>query len=367
MSKLVEIRYILDMNPTSQWLGSAFSKGLSALSNQIGTITVQAEVQFQPSRSKEAPLLGEHMQAISGMKNLHTFEFTSSGRNLPSDLDDVWRAMKAAGIRLRSISVDVMSPSLLEYLASFSGLHNLALSPLPLNTMERGDGQEKMASFLFENVVVQHSRTLSHFAVTGKTHCWSISNLNISALARCQFLTSLTTPLCIPESDNDSDIRASVELLFQLIQNLPSLHQMILKLTASGPSGSHMLTMAKPSVSVHNAVTSIEHHEVSLVPGILTIEYGATSRSVEYRLVEMYLSSSATTWCYYAEKPGWLGKPCIDRTVRIGCVLRRRVLPVAEDILQQRQQQIERHQLVEVGRVTYTAEQKAKGVLPGQF
>ncbi|KAF9533841.1 hypothetical protein CPB83DRAFT_411631 [Crepidotus variabilis] len=211
MSKLVEIRYKSDMQSSAQPLGVAFSSGLSALSN-IETLKIQAEIPLHDNRSQKSSL-EKHLQAISGLKNLHTLEFSVFSRcNLRIDLDDLWRAMQAANIQLRSLSVDDMSPRLLEYLASFTGLYNLTLSPLPTNhIMGFGDNtQEEMAVFFFNNVTMRHSRTLSHLAIAGKMPCWSINNHNIFALARCQSLTSLAIPFCIMESDLDSDIRTSM-------------------------------------------------------------------------------------------------------------------------------------------------------------
>ncbi|KAF9533836.1 hypothetical protein CPB83DRAFT_831666 [Crepidotus variabilis] len=239
-------------------------------------------------------------------------------RDLKSGLDDLWRAMQAAGIQLRSLSVDDMSPSLLEYLLSFSGLHFLALSPPPpTNDMFGDSGQGEIASFLFNDVIVRHSKTLFHFAI----------------------------------ADRDSDIRATL---------------LIIKLIAFRPS--HMLTTAEPSLSVHNAVTSIQHREISLLPEILTIEYD--TGFVEYRLVTIsgatplaVLSSTEATWTchwrYYAENTGWLGAEC-----ELGGGLRmcRRATP--ENLLRQRE--LEQRDRI-AGRVLYAAAQKAKGVLPGNF
>ncbi|KAF9533845.1 hypothetical protein CPB83DRAFT_411938 [Crepidotus variabilis] len=358
MSKLVEMRYQMDMQSTSQWLGSAFSKGLSALST-IETIKIQARVQFRTNRSEEAPF-GQHLQAISGMRNLHTFEFSvSSECNLPSDLDDLWRAMQAANIQLRSISVDDVSPSLLEYLASFRGLCHLALSLLMRDGMASGDGEEKMVSFLFK-VVVRHSGTLSHLAVAGRSRCWCITEHNISALARCRSLKSLTTSL---KQNIDFDFLTPLEFIFEYIQTLPSLRQLVLQLTRIFPDPPNYWRMGiAPQVllSVHNAVTSIEHHEVSLVPEVLTIEYG-NAGSVEYRLVELQLGSGAKTWRYYGEKPAWFH---FDWILCDGMDSDEEDSIVSGDF-QRRMQQQKKDRIAE--RVTYAAEQKAKGVLPGQF
>ncbi|KAF9533839.1 hypothetical protein CPB83DRAFT_411570 [Crepidotus variabilis] len=359
MSNLVEIQCRLDMQSSAHPLGVTFSNGLSGLST-IETLKIRAQVPNNDYRSEKASV-GKYLQAIGGMKNLHTFEFSvSSRRHYLCGLNDLWPAFQAAGIRLRSISVDDVSQSMLEYLVSFTGLQRLALSPLPTDP---GDIRELMLPFLFNNVVVRHSRTLSHLAVTGEGQGWCINQHHTSALARCRSLESLTTPLWVLNQKDDFNFLTPLEFIFEFTRTLPSLRQLVLKLTGSN-STNHWRMEIAPQVllSVHNAVTSIEHSEVSLVPEVLTIQYDRLG-SVEYRLVELQLGSGATTWRYYGEKQAWMMAP-----LRLPSERRNRrgdsFVPVPEDLKRQMEQQ-ERDRIA--GRVTYAVEKKAKGVLPGQF
>ncbi|KAF9533846.1 hypothetical protein CPB83DRAFT_411763 [Crepidotus variabilis] len=206
MSKLVEIRYQVDFRSSSQWLGSAVSRGLSALSN-IGTIRIQ--IQPRADCSQEDPL-ENHLQVIGSLKNLHTLEISVLFSHMPSGLDHLWRDMQATGIQLRSISVDDVSFSLLEYLASFTGLQHLTLSLLRPHGEKYVDEEEEMAAFLFKTVLARHDRTLSHLAIVGEANCWSINDYCATALTRCRALVSLTTSLCVLGQTLAFDIRKSL-------------------------------------------------------------------------------------------------------------------------------------------------------------
>ncbi|KAF9533840.1 hypothetical protein CPB83DRAFT_844606 [Crepidotus variabilis] len=133
---------------------------------------------------------------------------------------------------------------------------------------------------------------------------------------------------------------------------------MTLTLTAAGSFGLHILSMAEASSSVHNTVTNIEYREMSLVPEALTVKYDGGS--VEYHLVQVQSSSSAATWRYYAEKPEWLG---VSRMFnRRGCVLHTVQRSQKESL---RRDQERRDRIA--GRISYAAEQRANGTLPGNF
>ncbi|KIM44341.1 hypothetical protein M413DRAFT_25762 [Hebeloma cylindrosporum] len=80
-----------------------------------------------------------------------------------SSLDDIWKALKLSRIYLQELTLDAVVPSVLEYLASYSGLKKLCITP---GNFQDGNSPDSMARQFFSTPFMNHVQSLEHLSIS---------------------------------------------------------------------------------------------------------------------------------------------------------------------------------------------------------
>jgi hypothetical protein len=100
-----------------------------------------------------------------------------------SSLDDIWKALKFSRIYLEELALDVVVPSFLEYLASYSGLKKLRLTE---DGFHGGNSSDSMARQFFSTPFTNHIQTLEDLSITAPFEGpWCFGPWNQAIFSRC--------------------------------------------------------------------------------------------------------------------------------------------------------------------------------------
>jgi hypothetical protein len=135
-------------------------------------------------------------------KSLTSFSLWSD-----ANCQDIWRVFLAKGIRLTELTAQTMSNELLEFIASYSGLHSLSL--LIFN-----EGlKNATAETFFRHALPLHHHTLRSLTLWIESQChssWFFSEVNASAILGCKKLNELCIGLqrnCLKDSQRNPVVR----------------------------------------------------------------------------------------------------------------------------------------------------------------
>ncbi|KAJ7467870.1 hypothetical protein B0H11DRAFT_49302 [Mycena galericulata] len=117
-------------------------------------------------------------------------------------------------IHLQDISVNIVTPDLLTYLASYSGLETLALER-PDGTNTRREKCDHLADVFFNTVLPRHAGSLVYLSCPAEYECdWSIGTHNIDAISGLHQLQILEISI------NGTDGHNTVDLLLRTVAEL---------------------------------------------------------------------------------------------------------------------------------------------------
>jgi hypothetical protein len=106
-----------------------------------------------------------------------------------SSLDDIWKMLKISRIHLEELTLDVVVPSFLEYLASYSGLKKLRLTAGGFND---GSISDSTAKQFFSAPFTNHVQSLGDLDITAPYEgSWCFGPCNLAAISRCTNLKTL--------------------------------------------------------------------------------------------------------------------------------------------------------------------------------
>jgi hypothetical protein len=109
-----------------------------------------------------------------------------------TDICSLWKTFLAEGIHLEELSVDQVGIELMDFIASFSGLHHLTL----LHLGGSRDPSHDMAEIFFRHAIPIHRNT-SHYLNLQAMYegWWCFSEDNATIILDCQKLSDLSIVL----------------------------------------------------------------------------------------------------------------------------------------------------------------------------
>ncbi|KAK7458790.1 hypothetical protein VKT23_009795 [Stygiomarasmius scandens] len=147
-----------------------------------------------------------------------------------------WDTIQAAGIELKSIKLNSMDPSYLDYLHSYSGLECLELSTrtsfrdwgdLRGQNMASIGGYSDHRAVKFYAAIEKHAETLEVLSIESyKEDLWCFGLHNASIIGKLQQLRILAIPIdsrMIVDTEAGLDVEDDVLCLFQQVSNHSSL------------------------------------------------------------------------------------------------------------------------------------------------
>jgi hypothetical protein len=219
---------------------------ISALSTVPGLTSLGFMV-YNEDYIPAASVFGEIIANMGRMSQLthlaiQTLDF------VPTDYDDFWQFMKTSSIKLASLTVNILTMSLLEYIHGYRGLHSLSFQlalPRVSNMIIHGEtAADVLFSYLFHVALPQHHRSLKNLRLPNmdsdlyesfqRSLSKSQENLDFHFLTECNLLHSLSFPLVVRRNmgqvikDFVSNIMIFIaQLLTILLSNLAdSTHDM---------------------------------------------------------------------------------------------------------------------------------------------
>lgn len=122
----------------------------------------------------------------------HTQEdpsFLQERKKYGSKLEDIWQALIHAGVRLEAITADVVPNSFLDYLASYSGLKKLRLTP---GGFHEGASSDATAEQFFSATLDSHVQSLEDLQIASLFEgLWCVGSHNLEVLSKCTKLKKL--------------------------------------------------------------------------------------------------------------------------------------------------------------------------------
>lgn len=106
-----------------------------------------------------------------------------------SRLDDIWKALIHAGVRLEAITVDAVPYPFLDYLASYSGLKALQLTP---GGFHEGTSSDSVARQFFDITLKSHTQSLQDLQIVSLFEgLWCFGSHNVDVVSKCIRLRNL--------------------------------------------------------------------------------------------------------------------------------------------------------------------------------
>jgi hypothetical protein len=116
-----------------------------------------------------------------------------------------WAALEQSGVALRTLSAYPLSPALIKYLLSFSGLVNLYVLADPHQLVHyAADASAQYHEECFQLVLPQHRLTMD-IAATGPRHhnSWSMTEDFLNRVLLCTSLKELSVTVHIPSKSGE--------------------------------------------------------------------------------------------------------------------------------------------------------------------
>jgi hypothetical protein len=105
-----------------------------------------------------------------------------------SSIDDIWKALKNSRIYLEELALNIVVPSFLEYLASYSGLKKLRLTA---SGFHEGTSSDSMARQFFSTPFLNHIQSLEDLRISALFEgYWCFGPWNQAIVSRCTNLKS---------------------------------------------------------------------------------------------------------------------------------------------------------------------------------
>ena len=144
--------------------------------------TYQSKLTHFTSAKDSFLLSSSSVRFLSCLSHLHI-------RNTQNVHPSFWQTLQTDGIRLKSLAVYPLSPPVVKYLTSYSGLSDLSLTHAKFSNGIIGD----LAHELFFNILPCHQATLQHlsFGQYLPFEVWSITDEYLEAILLCRFLKTL--------------------------------------------------------------------------------------------------------------------------------------------------------------------------------
>ena len=124
-----------------------------------------------------------------------------------SSIGDIWKALKISRIYLEELTLNIVVPSLLEYLASYSGLKKLRLTA---GGFHEGTSSDSMARQFFSTPFINHVQSLEDLNISAPFEgSWCFGPWNQAIVSRCTNLKTLGMAIVsrqlypLPESPSD--------------------------------------------------------------------------------------------------------------------------------------------------------------------
>jgi len=106
-----------------------------------------------------------------------------------SSLDDIWKTLKSSKIHLEDLTLDVVVPSFLEYLASYSGLKKLQVTA---GGFLDGIISDSTAKQFFSAPLTNHIQSLEDLGIIAPFEgSWCFGPCNLAVISRCTNLKKL--------------------------------------------------------------------------------------------------------------------------------------------------------------------------------
>ncbi|KAJ7103899.1 hypothetical protein C8R44DRAFT_887395 [Mycena epipterygia] len=203
-------------------LDSDFAWEVNAICDFLNTLPLLNDLQLGVYRNTELPLL-----RLSGLRRLKIR--TSTGKDLPfvqhipsivaqnrnlsslhlsgaSGDANIWTMLRARPdlqIHLKDISTGSVTPDLLAYLASYSGVEKLRFWGVGRNSQQAGD----LADTFFTTVLPRHTKSLLTLSCTTVYESrWSFGAHNVDVLSELQKLRNLKISINTDEPINVVDL-----------------------------------------------------------------------------------------------------------------------------------------------------------------
>lgn len=149
-----------------------------------------------------------HLHFLKSLTLTNNRVSPSNDHSFSSTSQDIWSALRTAKIHLERLSTDAMDASLIEYLASYSGLTRLYLKNVTASDQQTSN---QLAGLFFDSAVVQHSSTLEDLYVLPRYEGkWCFGEYVAPTISHCPKLQYLKLAVISSEVNPSADDDAIV-------------------------------------------------------------------------------------------------------------------------------------------------------------
>ncbi|TFK71982.1 hypothetical protein BDN72DRAFT_957701 [Pluteus cervinus] len=166
----------------------------------------------------------ETLLPAPSFQNLRHVNIMSSYQYHP--VDPLWASMKAAGTILETLVTAQISSSLIDFLASFSGLRNLKIDDI---ITDSSCSSPKITSSFFDLALPRHFSTLESFSLSYGGNVKQIPGWDFDPVLWSSFLPKMTAlkslhiPPYAPEGSQAAQIAARYQTVIDTVQLVPNL------------------------------------------------------------------------------------------------------------------------------------------------
>lgn len=179
--------------------------------------------EVEPLRIKELRMFKSLVEldtlTVPHLRHLTCVHFLTM--NISSDMNDVWLTLHRERIHLREIKIDRITSTLLEYLASYTGLTKLVVETINLRGKSSSES-DALATRFFGKPLGSHVETLEELNISAHFQdLWCFGEHNILTFSSFTRLRKLS--VCVSEADlpkyesfgSSSDSESEVATAFQ--------------------------------------------------------------------------------------------------------------------------------------------------------
>ncbi|CAA7261347.1 unnamed protein product [Cyclocybe aegerita] len=290
-TNVTEVKWCIHENECPPWFRTAVINGIACLPNLPRLHMSRHKAWTRNSRDSPKLFFHDMVFVIPDMRQLRDLELSLHEQCLPADYSSFWQALEVGKNRLSRLKTNILSMSVLEYVASYSGLEQLSFG---LRTfMSKGHIEQsvhdRLASYMFDIALPKHTETLEALDLPGifdSKESWSVRSGSVGTIVKLKKLRTLTAAFFIPENGEKLE---HFKQLTRRLSALPRLRCLRVNATQMHMRFYHGLFDKTPPVlnKMHDLLTTVEvddFQRLETIPKVVDVIIHQ-HQIVTYRLV----------------------------------------------------------------------------------
>ncbi|KAJ7476747.1 hypothetical protein FB451DRAFT_1557507 [Mycena latifolia] len=218
---------------------------------QLGDLPCLRKLEIRARNGRAEPLVQHVSEVVAQSRSLTSLHLPES-----SARSEVWKVLgNKTELRLKEISTPTVTPALITYLVSYSGIERLNLQSL-----DKGS-EDRLADNFANRVLPRHAESLVELScISQYPSRWSFGMHNVDVISQLYKLTSLEMSVNLAEVTLANSATNTVHLLLRTAGLLPALCTLIICPAGRARSPGAYRRITRLNQGISTAVTNFRTH-----------------------------------------------------------------------------------------------------------